>query len=207
MAATKAITISKRACKIGPSINCRTEKHGDDEVPACDIPISGILLQTGEVNALVGPLFRESLFDTRSQGKAPAILHPGLAARKLTEKFEGAVTIVMGPNQNDIELDKVTLAGLKFEPLEGGLVAMSLTVQTSKDVPKFVHKLIARQNTEIDVEISIGDKVERAKSKQTELPMQGGGPKDGAGASTDPEQQHRDANAAQAAALNGAAAH
>jgi hypothetical protein len=201
--------LTKRPCHIGPSINCRTEKNGEDDNPACDIPLVGVLLQPAEANAIVGPLFWESLFDTRSQGKAPAVLHPQLLPRKVGEKYTGAVTIVLGPNQNDIELEQITLTSMKFEPLEGGLVSMGVTVQAHSDIAKFVHKLVARQNTEIDVEITFGDKVDRAKSKQTELPLEGGGPKDGAGAAgaTDPEQQHRDASAAQAAALNGAAAH
>lgn len=31
--------LTARACQIGTSINIRTEKNGEDDVPACDIPL------------------------------------------------------------------------------------------------------------------------------------------------------------------------
>ena len=34
------LSLNKRPARIGPSINTPTEKHGEEDVPACDIPIS-----------------------------------------------------------------------------------------------------------------------------------------------------------------------
>jgi hypothetical protein len=202
MAATKAITISKRTCKIGPSINCRTEKNGDDDNPACDIPLVGLLLDKDDANKLVGPLFWESLFDNQGRGKAPKIVHPNIGTRVLEGKFEGEVAITLSPS-TVIELEGIKLTSFHLEPLEGGLVSLSLKVQASNSIEKFVHKLIARQNSEVEVRIVIGDKVERAKSKQDELPLQGAAPKaNGKSDDEGEEDEHRRANRAQADALS-----
>lgn len=169
--------LDQRACKLGPSINCRTEKRGDDDEPACDIPIVGVLLEKAEANDLVGKLFWESLFDTRSGGKAPKVLFPDLAPRKLADKYTGSITIVLGPNINDVELEDITFAGITLEPLEGGLVSMSLKVQCADEITKFIAKLVARQNSEVEVELTFGEKVVKTKGKQEELPLDGAAPK------------------------------
>ena len=188
-----ALTITQRPCKLGPSINCRTERHGDEDEPACDIPITGLLLEKDEANELVGKMFWESLFDT-PRGKAPKVLFPQLAPRKLTEKYEGAVTIELGANINDIELEGVTLKGITLQPLEGGLVSLSCSVQCNDAIEKFIHKLVARQNTEIEVELTFGEKVVKTKGKQDELPLDGAAPKKG--------EDHEAAGRAQAEALS-----
>jgi hypothetical protein len=202
--------LTERACKLGPSINCRTEKHGDEDEPACDIPITGILLEKDEANELVGALFWESLFDSSGagKGKAPKVLFPHLAPRKLTDKYQGNISIVLGPNINDVELEKITFTGITLEPIEGGLVSLSLKVQCSDSIEKFIHKLVARQNTEIDVEIDFGEKVVQTKGKQDELPLEGAAPTSGKKG-----EDHAAAGEAQAAALsrstpiNGSKAH
>jgi hypothetical protein len=187
--------LDQRACKLGPSINCRTEKHGDEDEPACDIPLVGILLEKSEVNDLVGKLFWESLFDTRSGGKAPKVLFPDLAPRRLQEKYTGSVSIELGPNINDVELEDITFAGVTLEPLEGGLVSLSLKVQCSDKIEKFIAKLVARQNTEVEVEITFGEKVVKTKGKQEELELGGAAPTSKGG------EDHAAAGKAQAEAL------
>lgn len=168
---SKAIIIGDMPCKLGPSTNCRTEKHGEDDVPAVDIPLVGLMLDKAQLNNLFGALTWESLYDQQGAGKVPTVLHPEHAPRKLTTKFVGSATLIFGPNQSDVVLDDVTLSKFKAEPTEGGMTAVSLMVQAHENVEKFVAKIIARQNTEISVLLEVGDSVQRAKSKQAELPM------------------------------------
>ena len=44
----QTLSLTKRPAKIGPSINTRTQRHGDDDVPATDIPLSGILVEAAK---------------------------------------------------------------------------------------------------------------------------------------------------------------
>lgn len=166
-----AVALAARACKLGVSTNCRTEMRGDDGEPAVDFTITDFLLEKDELNELFGALTYESLFNEQGAGKAPQVLHPKFGPRTYSEKHKGSVAIVLGPNQKDIELDDVKLTNIKIEPLEGGLTKLTLQVQVSEDVEKFVNKLVARQGTEIEAEIGFGDTVQREKSKQKELPM------------------------------------
>jgi hypothetical protein len=38
------MNLTKRPAQIGPSINTRTEKHGEENVPGVDIQVSGLML-------------------------------------------------------------------------------------------------------------------------------------------------------------------
>lgn len=176
-----------RPCKLGQSVNTRTEKHGDDSVPACDIPVSGFMLEKAELDELVGKDFWNCMFNNGNGKKADMPLWEKLATMKLADKYSGGVTIVLGPNVKDIELEDVTIAGITLEPLAGGLTAVSFKIQASDDVEKFVHKLIARLDTEIDLQVEFGDKVERAKSKQQDLPINTFGDGEQKGATSDEE--------------------
>jgi hypothetical protein len=195
--------LKARPCKLGSSLNCRTEKHGDEDVPAIDIPIEGYLLSHEELNELFGPLTWESLFNTRLEaGKVPEILHPKFAPRAWTEKYEGTVKIELGVNQLPIELEAIKLAKLRILPLAGGLTALSLSVQVSEHVERFVAKLVERQATEVTVQIDVGDKIERQKGKQAELPMDHAGEGDEGGDGPDAaSDDDADARADQVAAF------
>lgn len=163
--------LAKRPCKLGNTINTRAQMHGDENVPACDIPFAGFMLEKPEVDQLAGKNWWNCHFEDGSRGKAAQPAFPTIDSYSLADKYEGSVVIVMGLNQVDIELDEIKLSGLTLTPLPGGLVEMSGKIQAHTDIEKFVHKLIARLNTEIDLHIEIGDKVERAKSKQRDLPI------------------------------------
>lgn len=157
--------------KLGSSVNTRTEKHGDDSVPACDIPIAGLMLEKHEVDELVGKHYWSSIFNTGNRGKADQPLFPNIASHKMVDKYEGTVLIDLGPNVKAVELEAVKISGITLTPHAGGLVEMSFKIQTAEDIEKFVHKLVARLDTEIDLELTIGEKVEKAKSKQQDLPI------------------------------------
>ena len=63
--------LKKRVAKIGPSINTRTEKHGEENVPAIDIPLSSIMLTGKELGRLLRQeTAAEDWFEKNSDGPA-----------------------------------------------------------------------------------------------------------------------------------------
>jgi hypothetical protein len=164
------LAITKRPAQLGQSINTRTEKHGDDHVPACDIPLLGVMLTAEEVDKLV-PFFTAAHFDEGKGMKVPTF--PQLEPARLVYKFEAAkVRIVLGVNGNGtaIELEDCKLSKLRLHPMAGGLTELRLTVQTV--MPKHIERLLDRLSGEVSVEISDAQVAERnEKEKQGELPI------------------------------------
>lgn len=167
------ITLSSRACQLGSSVNLRTEKHGDDDVPAVDIPIGGIMLNSKDLNELMGlPTAHDTLFDTVRGHKEPAL--PQVRDLVLREKVVGADVCIRiqstGPAK-EITLRDCKLKSLTLAPLSGGATALALTVQTSGDhVPATIGLLAAHLNGHINVEITEGTSAE-TKPAQGELPV------------------------------------
>jgi hypothetical protein len=177
--------ISKRPCKIGTSINTRTEKHGDEDVPACDIPLVGIMLQAEELNALLGDQNAHKSLFAKAKGGAPQEpLFRQLKPFVLRDRFEdGAVTLTLGLNGDEIEFDDVTLARVTLEPRTGGLTELSVQVQCSPPVEDMA-RAIAFLNCDADAEIEFGKRAEPAKRKQKDLGLSFEEPGDADGAAT-----------------------
>jgi hypothetical protein len=139
--AKKTLALTERPCKIGPSINTRTEHHGEEDVPAGDIPLGDIVLNQAELDALA-PGAHARLF-AKAEGGA---IEPAMPELELTiryaEKFENSqVTLEVEGNVGT--LPQVTLAGISFVRQVGGTVHMALKVQTrlaEVDVRKLLNK-------------------------------------------------------------------
>ena len=167
------LTITRRSAKIGSSVNVRNEKHGDEDVPACDIAVASIMLEPEELNALLeDPRAHDLLFVKDATGFVePAF--PQLNAFALRDKFEDAlVQLHVGLAPTLIELKAVKLARVSLALQPGGLTAMSLQVQATP-APEIIGQLSAYMNHEISIEITDGKRAKKAE-KQDELPLQMG---------------------------------
>lgn len=168
------LRITPRACQLGASINTRTEKHGDEDVPACDIPLAGIMLDESELNALMGdPYAHRALFTDRKGHAEPSL--PQIEALTLRDKLEGAtVTIVLSTTGKGTELvlGNAKLKGLTLQPQSGGATSLSLKVQVSGDeVAHTVGELVAHLNGHITCEISGATAEQTKTSQQQDLPI------------------------------------
>jgi hypothetical protein len=125
------MNLTKRPAQIGPSINTRTEKHGEEDVPGVDIPVSGLLLDKPELNALLqDPDAHDALYtDTRGKQLEPRF--QTITPIGLLEKFVGAkVTITSFDGQTEsLILKPAKIGKIRLEPQVGGLTQMSCTVQ------------------------------------------------------------------------------
>lgn len=170
------LMISSRACQLGSSINTRTEKHGDDDVPACDIPLAGIMLDERELNALLGdPYAHRALFTDKAGHKEPTL--PQVEGFVLKAKIEN-VTVRIGHNLLDTSdkdsrtLTDCKLKGLTLEPMSGGATALSCKVQTSGDhVGSLVGALIAHLGQHVAIEFSEGAIAVDGDDTQLDLPV------------------------------------
>jgi hypothetical protein len=165
----QTLTLSKRPGKIGSSINTRTERHGDDEKPALDIPVVAIPLTPEEVGNLLGDATSyDSLFtSTRSKFMEPRWL--GVPYIPFAEKFKNAkVTINAGGAK--LVLKPATVQKIKLF-LIGDQVAMSCTISASPDAGVQVLEML---NLKCVISILNGAVQDKAEN-QGELGLEGGG--------------------------------
>lgn len=169
MTNTTTLSLVDRPCKIGSSINTRTQKHGDEDVPACDIPIVGFLLEAAELDAFLGKGTHKLLYrDAKGNSIEPRIdLVSELA---IDEKFVGTVSLDLPNIELELDGDNVTFASVKLEPKVGGLTAMSLQVQCTPSVDE-IAQLVSALNREIRASINFGGRKQPKGKKQKELPM------------------------------------
>lgn len=165
------LTLNQRVCMIGGSVNTRCELHGEESIPALDIPLSAIMLNASELNALLGePLAHEALFNRRADHLTEPLFKQ-LKPFALKDKYEDAtVTLTVGLHQTPIVLKNVKLSKLKLEPQVGGLTALSLTVQCTPELDERITTLLAFMNHDAQAEIVTGKRATKA-DQQPELPL------------------------------------
>jgi hypothetical protein len=88
------MNLTKRPGQIGPSINTRTERHGEESVPGVDIPVSGLMLDKPELNALLQDVDAHDALYTDSRGKQLEPRFLTIDPIALTDKFECRVSIL-----------------------------------------------------------------------------------------------------------------
>lgn len=164
------LTITKRPCKIGGHMNARTEKHGDEDVPALDIALDGIMLTAEELNALLeDPTAHRALFQSQN-GK---LTEPTFAKFKpfvLKDSYDDAtVTIIVGLRNDEITLHGCKLRRITLEPQTGGMTKLSLSVGARPELEE-IPTLFDYMNHDADVEIADA-KVATKGRKQGELAL------------------------------------
>jgi hypothetical protein len=151
--------LNDREAKLGTSINSRAEMHGDQEVPAFDIPLSGIPLEESELNTLLqDESATESLY-IPPNGNGRTMTEPrfkGLAPLKLKDKIENAeVLIWIGMAKEPLTLHACNLAKVTLEPKTGGTTLMSCQVQCTPTIDKSVMRLFDHLGSDVNVQIVV----------------------------------------------------
>lgn len=140
-------------------INPRTEKHGDQDVPAADIKIQQ---QDGNgILSLFHPTLRSFLYE-KEDGELEGVesltrrRFGGLIERlRLDHKVVGAeVKIGFGlGGSSDIELDTVDVDGFAVELMEGGSVLLTYRIKASPSGEQ-IKKLYEVLGGEIDITVT-----------------------------------------------------
>jgi hypothetical protein len=167
MTNTTTLNLAERPAKIGSSINTRSESHGDENVPACDIPLTGIMLEPGELDALLGKGAHKAFF---RDGKLAEPRFEALKEFALRDKFDGDVSIEIDDTRIDFDDEHVTLNAVKLEPQVGGMTALSLQLQCTPTTAE-IATLVSSLNLAVRVEVTFGGRRQPKAKKQRELPM------------------------------------
>lgn len=166
----KKLTLRKRLCKIGTNINVRTEKRGDQPVPACDFTLKGVMLKKDELNTLLGDEHAYDALYLDVDDTPEPLFAKHFKPFALLDSFEGAsVTLQLVDNDDEVELEDVKLASLKLEPQVGGLTSLQVQVQATPD-GEDMQSICAFVDSQVHAAISFGKRSEKDK-RQKELPM------------------------------------
>lgn len=131
-----SLNLPARVAKIGGAINTRTEKHGDEDVTALDIPVTFVLDAIELCWVLKSEEAADRLFLT-TNGQHGEKAMPAVGVLKLREKIEAAnVNLTFEGLMGDVSLDfaGAKLSKITIDPLFAGRSNCSLTIQICPDL-------------------------------------------------------------------------
>ena len=182
------LNLTKRPCKLGNSMSTNTEKHGDEDVGAIDLPLDGIMLTAAELDAILGDGTHDALYVRSSNGNAKGLSEvrfPQLKPLAFKEHFEGArVDLWLGYEDGDarVGFSGAKVRNVKLTLQAGGLTKLECSIRATPD-PEEVAQLYDFLNHEGSVGIRNGKVAEpKAKDKQKSLPLAEGAEDESAGA-------------------------
>lgn len=173
--------LTKRAGKLGRSINTRTEVHGEELVPAIDIRISELVLGEEELDLLLEAGAHEALFtgpDNDLKRRFPMLGALSVEGKLKDQVVTLSVPPVMGEEaEAPVILVPATLKDVTLQPQEGGTTKLSMMVQQSDPLDEDVSALMHWMGHEVEVEVRPAEKHEleaeaqASTSAQVEAPV------------------------------------
>lgn len=159
--------LNARPCKIGTSINNRTEKHGDKDVPAFDMPLVSIMLSQPELNALMGePLTSIAWFNDRKDGLAEP-LFKNIKHFALTDEYvECDVSLTLGLAETEFHITGCTISKLRLSPCVGGLTELRITVSAEIDDSNSALSQWMGKDGQVDIELGEVAETKHAKKQK-----------------------------------------
>lgn len=161
---------AKRNCTIN-KLNVRVEMHGDEEVPCCDVNVSGIPFDRDELDELCGKYTSRSLFDTKGKTVETA-LKMFDSPFPLTPKWaKSRVTLYVGLNEEAIKLSDVKLCKAQVDPQVGGMSFVSLQIQARPDGEQMAQLYEWQGKDGQGITLWFGTVEEKPKDKQRGLDL------------------------------------
>lgn len=161
------LEISNRPCHISNAMATNTERHGEEDVGAIDLPIDGIMLNRADLDALLGDGAHAALYVTPpyavGEEPAPQPRFPCFKPVRLDESFENAsVLLTLGWGQTDeaIELSGAKVRSIELDLQSGGLTMLSCKIRGKPDAGE-VAMLFEYLNHDASIEIRSADLVKK----------------------------------------------
>jgi hypothetical protein len=166
----KLIELDETTCRMGKYSN-NLEKHGDEDVPAWQIPFDGVMLTREQVNALYDDEHTDRAWFNQKKG---GLLEPMPWTTKgplyFADKFDGATVSVEVSGERLLEFEDCRFSIETLEPQVGGLTKTKLQIQVHPDDKQLV-LIHQHQNREVKLSIADAKVALKKKSKQAELPL------------------------------------
>lgn len=143
-------------------LNPRTEKHGDADVPACDLKIQ--LHDTNGMLAMFHPTLRSHLYESDSSDQSVIEGVEGLTRRRfgsliervrLSTSLKGADVVIgfgLG-DKSDIPLDTVDVDSFILDLLEGGTVGLTFRIK-ARPTGEQMRRLYEVMGGEVDLTVT-----------------------------------------------------
>lgn len=169
------LNLNKRPCRLGNSMSTNTERHGDEDVGAIDLPLDGLVLTADEFDALLGSGAHEALYrKARGNGSTDSLPMPrfeGLKPFAFKQHFEHArVELFLDDERYGWADCKVRNVQVTLQA--GGLSVLKCSVRARAE-PDEVAVLYDHLNRDAGVAIRNAKIAQptKAKDNQTELPL------------------------------------
>jgi hypothetical protein len=152
-------------------ISNNLEKHGDQDVPAFSIPITGLMLSKEQLCTLMRDKFvHQSWYNNKRDLQEPMDWCKNVTI-KLDEHYDGATVAFKLQDDTVLEFQNCKLGNIIPNATLGGLTAVDLQIQLIPGLERENLLLQEYQNREIKLSVS-GAKVALKKgSKQQELKL------------------------------------
>lgn len=146
-------------CRLGKIAN-NLERHGDEDVPEFNIPVSGVLLNAKQLNEFMAdPHCDRAWFNTKGSLKEPMpwwkrgsfSVKESLEANACTIKVSGDVEITF---EVEKELPACRISKISLEPQVGGMTELCFQLQVRPGINKNNLLLQEHQNREVRLTIS-----------------------------------------------------
>lgn len=168
------LDIDKRPCHISNAMSTNTEKHGDEDVGAIDLPLDGIVLKKADLEALLGVGAFEALYLTDTdlpEVRFTAIAYPiGLKAEFGEARVELWLGVQTDDNEGGLVLGDCKVRALKLTPTAGGLTLCKLSIRATPPAA-IVATLYDCLNTDGSVVIADAKHKPHPKDKQKDLAL------------------------------------
>lgn len=162
--------ILKGEIQIGGSINVRTEKHGDENVSAMDIPCA-MLIKRKELNQLMREEIADALlFKSQNEGHYEPVFGGKIGPIPVLGKFKKSkVALKCGVNEQEITFEDCVLSKLKIDPQIGGMTLLKFTVQAK--LTDDTNPIFHFANSSQPGQVNTGKFQEEKSDDQPDLPL------------------------------------
>lgn len=160
--------IENRGCRIGTSINTRSEKHGEaDVVSALDIPVKNVVLDPSEVALLLEEPDLQARMFKPDENNTLVPAFPKVKRFPIDEKIESARVELTLDGGKVLTLPECKLRRLLVERLRGGGYSLALQIQAT---PKMTDPNVGRllDHLDCDAKITIHVQNEQAEMQLPE---------------------------------------
>ncbi|MBS0364923.1 MAG: hypothetical protein JSR67_03755 [Proteobacteria bacterium] len=174
------LSLDNAHCRIG-KISNNLEKHGDEDVPEFNIPITGVMLNAEQLNALIGdPHCDRAWFNTRKDKTLEPMSWWERGEFRLTDKLDADVCTISFSGDRSIEFEAeegdgeegarpaCRISRMELKPVVGGMTELSFQLQVVPGIGK--NNLLLQEHQNREVRITIGEsRIAAKRGKQQEL--------------------------------------